>query len=80
MAVVGDPQTGVSIFATQAGGWVVAGGTSVGAPIVAAAYALSRNPTGPASSYRDRAGFHDIKPGGVDRATGLGSLNGVGGL
>ncbi len=80
MAVVGNPQTGVSMFASQAGGWVVAGGTSVGAPIVAAAYALSGNPTGPAFSYQHPADFHDVPPAGFDLATGLGSPSGVAGL
>jgi subtilase family serine protease len=83
MAVVADPQTGVAIFATQAGGWVVAGGTSVGAPVIAAAYALSGNPTGPAYSYANRGGFHAIPPaapGGYDTATGLGSPYGITGL
>ncbi len=47
LAAVADPQTGVAIFDTTAGGWVVAGGTSIGAPIVAAAYALAGNPQGP---------------------------------
>ena len=79
IAAVADPQTGVSMFASASGGWLVAGGTSVGAPLVAAAYALSGNPQGPAYSYFHRAAFHTI----VSRytlATGLGSPNGVGGL
>src|SRR6185312_15047359 len=47
VAIVADPQTGVSIFSVTQGGWVVAGGTSVGAPIVAAMYALSGNYASP---------------------------------
>lgn len=80
MAVVADPQTGVSLFATQSGGWVVAGGTSVGAPIVAAAYALSGHPAGPAYSYARPGDFRDVGAAGFDLATGLGSPNGVAGL
>jgi len=80
VAAVADPQTGVSIYDSTAGGWLVAGGTSVGAPIVAAAYALSENPQGPGYSYAHRSAFHDIAPGGYDWPTGLGSPNGVGGL
>ena len=83
MAVVGDPQTGVTIFSTQAGGWVVAGGTSVGAPIVAAAYALSGNLAPPSFSYAHRTGFQAIppaSPGGYDAETGLGFPYGVAGL
>ena len=83
MAIVGDPQTGVTLFATQAGGWVVAGGTSIGAPIVAAAYALSGNLASPAFSYAHRAGFQAIPPaavGGYDVTTGLGFPYGVSGF
>lgn len=80
VATVADPQTGVSMYDTTAGGWVVAGGTSVGAPIVAAAYALSANPQGPAYSYAHPKAFHDILPQGYDFVTGLGTPNGVGGL
>ena len=80
MAAVGDPQTGVSVYATQAGGWVVAGGTSVAAPLVAAAYALSGNPTGPAFAYGHAGAFRDIRPARFDAATGLGSPNGTSGL
>lgn len=80
VAAIADPKTGVSIFDAAAGGWLVAGGTSVGAPIVAAAYALSANPQGPAYSYAHAGAFHDIAPAGYDPATGLGSPSGVGGL
>ncbi len=79
VVAVGDPQTGVSMFDAQAGGWLVAGGTSVGAPIVAAAYALSGRFEGPAFSYAHPTAFHSL---GADynSTTGLGSLNGVAGL
>ena len=33
VAAVGDPQTGVSIYAASEGGWTVVGGTSVSSPI-----------------------------------------------
>lgn len=80
VAAVADPQTGVSMYDSTAGGWVVAGGTSVGAPLIAAAYALSGNPQGPAYSYAHPGAFHDVAPAGYDWATGLGSPSGVGGL
>jgi subtilase family serine protease len=80
VAAVADPQTGVAMFDTQGGGWLVAGGTSVGAPLVASAYALAHSTAGPAFSYQHRAAFHDIAPAGYDLATGLGSPNGVSGL
>ncbi len=80
VAAVADPQTGVSIFSTQNGGWVVAGGTSVGAPLVAAAYALSHRPAGPEYSYEHPSAFNAVGPSGYQAVTGLGSPNGVGGL
>lgn len=43
LAVVADPSTGVAVYSFYAGGWVVFGGTSVGAPIVASMYALAGN-------------------------------------
>ena len=80
VAAVADPQTGVSMYDSLAGGWLVAGGTSIGAPLIAAAYALSGNSAGPAYSYGHRSAFHDVPPAGYDLATGLGSPNGVGGF
>ncbi|HZZ64811.1 MAG TPA: hypothetical protein VFE17_04880 [Candidatus Baltobacteraceae bacterium] len=80
IAAVADPQTGVTMYDSTAGGWLVAGGTSVGAPIVAAAYALSGNPQGPAYSYSHRSDFYDLPPTSYDLPTGLGSPNGITGL
>ena len=79
VAAVGDPQTGVAMFSATSGGWVVAGGTSVGAPIIAAAYALG-TPAGPAFAYAHPAAFRPLAAGGYDAATGLGSPRGVAGL
>jgi subtilase family serine protease len=80
MAMVADPQTGVTAFSTQSGGWVVAGGTSVGAPVIAAAYALSGNPAGPSYSYGHAGDFEEVPGGGFSLQTGLGSPIGVAGL
>lgn len=80
MAVVGDPQTGVATFATSAGGWIVAGGTSVGAPVVAAAYALSGNPQGPAFSYQHDGAFKILGGARYTLPTGLGYPYGLDGL
>jgi len=80
MAVVADPKTGVSMFDSLAGGWLVAGGTSVGAALIAGAYGVSGNFAGPAYSYAHPEAFHDIAPAGFDLVTGLGSPNGVGAL
>jgi len=80
VAAVADPQTGVAMFDAASGGWLVAGGTSVGAPIVGAAYALTGSPKPTAYSYGHPADFHDIGGAGYALATGLGSPNGVAGL
>jgi subtilase family protein len=83
VAAVADPQTGVSVFNAPAGGWLVAGGTSVGAPLIAGAYALSGTPAGPwySYSYGRRFFFNPLTTTGrYTMATGLGSPKGVGGL
>lgn len=43
LSVVADPHTGVAVYSYYIGGWGVFGGTSVGAPLVAAMYALAGN-------------------------------------
>ncbi len=80
IAAVADPNTGVAMFDSLSGGWLVAGGTSVGAPLVAAAYALARNGAPPSQAYAHYTSFFDVPPAGFDAATGLGSPNGLGGL
>ena len=80
VAAVADPQTGVATYATQAGGWVVAGGTSVGAPLVAAAYALSGRPESPSYSYLRPNDFTPVGGRGYQSITGLGSPLGLSGL
>ncbi len=80
VAAVADPQTGVATYATQAGGWVVAGGTSVGAPLIAAAYALSGRPESPSYSYLRPYAFSSIGGTGYQTVTGLGSPLGLTGL
>ena len=80
LAAIADPQTGVAAFSTQAGGWVVAGGTSVGAPLIAAAYALSGRPESPGYSYTHPSAFHPVGGSGYQSITGLGTPNGIAGL
>lgn len=80
VAAVADPQTGVAVFSSASGGWIVAGGTSVGAPLVAAAYALAGNGVGPAYSYGRPWAFSPIGGAGYQQATGLGSPRGIPGL
>jgi subtilase family serine protease len=72
--------TGVAVFSSQQGGWIVAGGTSVGAPLIAAAYALADNGASPAYSYAHPGAFHIVGSAGYNLATGLGSPNGVSGF
>jgi hypothetical protein len=80
VALVADPQTGVATFNAQAGGWYVAGGTSVGAPLAAAAYALSGRPAAPSYSYQHAAAFRAVGGSGYQSVTGLGSPLGVAGF
>ena len=80
VAAVADPQTGVATFDAEAGGWYVAGGTSVGAPLVAAAYALSGHPAGPQFSYARPSAFRPVGGSGYQAVTGLGTPQGVTGL
>lgn len=74
VAAVGDPSTGVAVYDTygSAGGnnWYEFGGTSVGAPIVAALFALAndavQNPAYPYPAlhvYEQRAALFDITAG-----------------
>ncbi|HEY8314206.1 MAG TPA: hypothetical protein VIG51_08505 [Candidatus Baltobacteraceae bacterium] len=88
IAVVADPQTGVAVYddfsnSGQAGGWIVVGGTSVGAPLVASAYALAGNGRSINSAwyaYQHRDAFTDIGPAGFDAYAGIGSPRNVTGF
>ncbi|HEY9085202.1 MAG TPA: hypothetical protein VIN40_04595 [Candidatus Tyrphobacter sp.] len=70
MAVLADPATGVSVYNSYAvfgqRGWGVYGGTSVGAPVVAAIYALAGNGTsidGARYAYAHAASFNPVLAG-----------------
>ena len=52
ISAVADPTTGVEVFDSTSGGWQVFGGTSVAAPLVAAALALAGRPA--VGSYPSR--------------------------
>jgi hypothetical protein len=80
IVAVADPQTGVAMFDAQAGGWLVAGGTSVATPLIASAYALSGGPQGPAYLYQHRFDFERLSSLAYDPATGLGAPEGVAGF
>jgi subtilase family serine protease len=66
VAANADPSTGWAIYDTyQTSGWVVAGGTSAAAPIIAAAYVLAGNAAsaGPSYPYAHTSGLYDITSG-----------------
>ena len=66
VAANADPNTGWAVYDTyQTSGWVVAGGTSAAAPIIAAAYVLAGNATtaGPSYPYSHTSGLYDITSG-----------------
>ncbi|HEX3605520.1 MAG TPA: peptidase S8 [Candidatus Dormibacteraeota bacterium] len=69
IAVDADPATGVAVYDSyQAAGWLQAGGTSAGAPFIAALYALAGNAAANAAPgpylYSHTAAIHDIVSGG----------------
>lgn len=70
VAAVADPNTGVSVYDTYrvpgGGGWLVFGGTSVAAPVVAAVYALAGNASvlnHAQSVYTNAASLFDVTSG-----------------
>ena len=67
VSAVADPNTGVAVFSTEAGGWAVFGGTSVASPIIASVYALAGTP-GPADTpasypYAHTTSLRDVTSG-----------------
>ena len=95
VAAVGDPATGVASFCSDPGspgGWAVVGGTSVSAPLVAAAFTAMNVPPDPSFIWKHPRFFFDITIGingkcttpyfcsssiGYDGPTGWGTLNGA---
>jgi hypothetical protein len=67
VAAVADPNTGVAIYSSGDGGWLEAGGTSAGAPIIAAVYALAGRPasrSNPAEfPYLHKVSLFDVTSG-----------------
>jgi len=97
VSAVADPATGVAVYDSTPNngqsGWLVFGGTSAAAPLVAGAYALAGSAgSGASSLYANRAALNDVTTGsngacgnylcngvpGYDGPTGLGTPNGVG--
>lgn len=71
VSAVADPATGVAVYDTyQTAGWVVFGGTSVAAPIIAGVYALAGN-TGSITygsySYSHTSSLFDVTSGSNGR-------------
>ena len=67
VSAVANPNTGVAVYDSADGGWLVLGGTSVSSPLIASAYALAGSPvagTYPSSyPYADPSGLNDITSG-----------------
>jgi subtilase family serine protease len=95
VSAVADPNTGVAVYDSYryqgAAGWMVFGGTSASAPIIAGAFALGGG-TSPSEPYGHTGSLHDVTSGsngncsvaylctagtGFDGPTGLGTPNGV---
>jgi subtilase family serine protease len=83
VAAVADPATGVAVYDTyQWPGWVKGGGTSIGAPLIAAVYALAGNArsiVAASFSYAHSDALNRIGDG-YTGPTGLGTPNGTGGF
>jgi len=89
-----NPNTGVAVYDSQEGGWLVFGGTSVATPITASVFALAGNTStnNPGNLYSHTSSLNDITSGsngscgaplctagtGWDGPTGLGTPNGIG--
>ena len=92
VAAVADPNTGVVVYNSAAGGNIIVGGTSAASPLVAGIYALTkRGAAGPSFSYQNPGLFFDVTSGangnctaplctagaGWDGPTGNGTPNGA---
>ena len=64
VSAIADPSTGVAVFDTyNTPGWMVFGGTSVSAPLIAAVYALAGNGASiatPSYAYAHTSGLFDV--------------------
>jgi subtilase family serine protease len=71
-----DPHTGLDMYDAAAGGWVMAGGTSLATPIVAAYEALTGvDGTSNRWAYLDASELNKVS-GGYAGATGTGTISG----
>jgi hypothetical protein len=66
-----DPSTGLDIYDSYDGGWLVVGGTSLSSPLTAAFVAVAGiNADSPSWSYTDASELHDITSGANDGGSG----------
>lgn len=94
VSAVADPNTGVAVYGPNRSHsqWMVFGGTSVAAPLIAGVYAISGSVVPTATTYTNAAALHDVTSGsngscggtylctagpGYDGPTGLGTPNGT---
>jgi subtilase family serine protease len=96
VSAIADPNTGVAVYDSTryqgASGWLVFGGTSASAPIIAATYAMGTPAAAPSAPYAHLGSLFDVVSGsngvclplyectaraGYDGPTGLGTPKGV---
>jgi subtilase family serine protease len=64
VSAVADPATGVSVYDSAAGGWIVVGGTSVASPLVASLFAVTGHAGAtPQYPYANPSQFNDVVSG-----------------
>lgn len=64
IAAVGDPATGVAVYDTRVGGWVVVGGTSAASPLVASLFAsIGRGDITAAQLAQSTSALFDVTSG-----------------
>jgi len=86
VSAVADPNTGVAVYDTyrlHPGGWLVFGGTSVAAPIIASMYALAGNGSSVnygSYSYSHRTSLFDVTSGSNGSCGGSYLCTGVAGF
>ena len=87
VSAVADPATGVSVYDTYrvsgGGGWLVFGGTSVSAPIIAGVYALAGNTASinyGSFSYSHISSLYDVTTGSNGSCGGLYLCTGLAGF
>jgi subtilase family serine protease len=95
VSAVADPNTGVAVYGPSSrmhSSWLVFGGTSVAAPLIAGVYAVSGSVVPLSTTYGSSGNLHDVTSGsngscggtylctagrGYDGPTGLGTPNGT---